>query len=333
MTVDKLLRKTANDKAQCSGFAWHVNYNQLYEVTEVNFVKFGDVRISEDKSHAVLYTDWDKKVNKKILKDKFVNINWYNPNPEVIEKEVELAGGWDNYKGQILYWTELGIEYPLTIYDAVLEDMETEGQLKKFRFRTASQNFLASHVLVTDAAATEEEGEEFADTIRDFQGSDNAGAILIVEKKNEGDTFKLEKIELQNYDGMQENTENSAKDSIIEAFLMPKPLLLRGTSSLGESKEIENAKVYYNEITADDRLVIEEVAADVFGRFVNDINETDDYSIIPIHANKIDADIATAIISILSNPGLTDDQKRGSIKVLFSVSDEEIDEMFKVQRA
>lgn len=370
LKVDGLLRKTARDKAEHAGIAWHVNYNQLFEISEVNPVKFMDVRISDDKTKAKIYVDWGRRKKKNIPKAEIQEINWYNPNPEQIQREVEEAGGWEHYKGQVVYWTDLGIEYPVAIYDAVLEDMETEGNAKRFRRSSSGKNFVASQFLVTDEAEDEDAAEEFADTIREFQDPDASGAICIIEKKQPSDTFEMVPVEIQKYDGMLKETETTSKDSIVEAFLIPKPLLLKGSASIGKSDEINDGKEYYNDITYDDRLVIEELAAEVFGRFAFKINSGDDYSILPVKVNKkitqeyfpyvtkneirtsIDqpeaeeakADVkllaetlgvggTQSLVSVLINPELTDDQKVGTLEILFGLTKEQAYKMLSIDPA
>lgn len=364
LKVDGLLRKTARDKAEHAGIAWHINYNQLFEIIEVQPLKFMDVRISTDKTKAEIYPDWGRRKKKNIPKNEIQELNWYNPNPEIIQREVEEAGGWEHYKGQVLYWTDLGIEYPIAIYDAVLEDMETEGNAKRFRRTSSGKNFYAAQFLITDEAESEEASEEFAETIREFQDPDASGSICIIEKKQPTDSFEMKPVEIQKYDGMLQLTETSSKEAIVEAFLVPKPLLLKGSASIGKSEEIEDAKQYYNDITYDDRLVIEELAAEVFGRFAFKINETDDYSIIPVKVNKkitqeyfpyvskneirvsIDqpeveepkadtkllAEVlgvggTQVLVSVLTNPELTEDQKIGILKVLFGLNTDQANEM------
>jgi len=66
-----------------------------------------------------------------------------------VAEQVEACGGWENYKGQVFYWNGELDDYNLCPFDPVLEDMITEAQVKKFKHSTATDNFLASHLLIT----------------------------------------------------------------------------------------------------------------------------------------------------------------------------------------
>lgn len=367
LTVDKLIRKIANSKGKFNGVSLHVNYNGLLQITEVNYVPFEYCRLvpnddSENSGKIAVYDDWGKVKKKSIDKNKIDFINVYNPSN--VLAEVEEAGGWENYKGQIFYWTPEGIEYPLAPFDSVLEDMLTEGQLKLFKNNTASKNFLASHLLIVGKSESDEDAEEFDENLRRFQGGDGAGTLLVLERENSDEQIELKKVDIQNYDRLYEYTENSSRDSIIKNFLIPPVLLLRTAGQLGTSKEISDASDHYNTITYDDRLVIEEILKEIFSKFYINICPSNDYSILPLKYRKaitsdyfqyytkneiresngdLPADDSKsdvtllavtlgvggtqALTSLLSDPLLTNEQKKGSMMVLFGLSEVQANQM------
>ena len=367
LTVDKLIRKIVWSKGKFNGVAIHVNYNGLLQIVEASFVPFEYCRLipeddSENAGKIGIYDDWGKTKRKTIDKKKIDFINAYNP--KTILEEVDQVGGWENYKGQILYWTAEGMEYPLAPYDSVLEDMMTEGQLKLFKNNTASKNFLASHLLIVGKSESDEDAEEFDDNLRRFQGGDGAGTLLVLERENSDEQIELKKVDIQNYDKLYEYTENSSRDSIIKNFLIPPVLLLRTAGSLGTSKEISDASDHYNTITYDDRLVIEEILKEIFSKFYYNICPSDDYSILPLKYRKAiepdyfqyytkneiresNGDAAAddsksdttllavtlgvggtqALTSVLSDPLLTNEQKKGSMMVLFGLTEQQSNQM------
>ena len=69
-------------------------------------------------------------------------------------------------------------------------------------------------------------------------------------------------------------------------FLIPPVLLLRVAGSLGTSKEISDAFDYYNGVTSDDRLVIEEILTEIFTNYYYDICPSNDYSLLPLKYPK-----------------------------------------------
>jgi hypothetical protein len=379
LTVDKFLRKLIDSKGHFDGVAVHVNYNGLRQKTELTPIPFEFCRLvpQESKDNAgkiALYDDWGLVKKKSIKRSDIDFINVYNPN--TVLSEVEEAGGWDNYKGQVFYWTPTGHEYPLAPFDAVLEDMITESQVKRFKTNTSAKNFLASHILITGKAESVidekgneiNKGDDLAGNLKEFQGGDGAGQILWLERENNDENIELQKVDTQDYDGLYEYTENSSRDNIIKSFLIPPVLLLRVEGSLGTSKEIADATDYYNAITADDRLQLEEILRELFTDFAYQVCPSEDYSIIPLkytkpidpeyfsyytkneirvsngdpEANDVKADIqllavtlgvggTQALQNILVDQTLTIDQKKGSLKTLFGLTDDQANEMLGIK--
>jgi len=72
----------------------------------------------------------------------------------------------------------------------------------------------------------------------------------------------------------------------MKMFLIPPVLLLRIAGSLGSSKEISDAFDYYNGVTSDDRLVVEELLKEIFSNFYYNICPSKDYSILPLKYSK-----------------------------------------------
>jgi len=142
-TTDKFLRKLFKDFVKFGGVAIHLNYNGLNQKREVSLIPFEFCRLvpEGDERYGMIevYDDWGMTKHKKFDKTDIVYINPYNP--ANVEQEVEDAGGWENYKGQV-YYSPLN-EYPLAPFDAVLEDMLTEAQLKKFSIIFAFKQWIA----------------------------------------------------------------------------------------------------------------------------------------------------------------------------------------------
>lgn len=380
LTVDKLIRNMAFSKGSTPGIAVHVNYNALGQAVEATPVPFEYCRLTDPESeHAgmiCVYDDWGqtKSLQKKpINKDSVTYINKFNT--KNVLGEIERVGGIENYKGQIYYWTpQTGNEYSLAEFDAVLEDMQTEAQTKRFKSNTAKKNFLASHILITgkqeevyDENGNLQTNDDFDESLTQFQGGDGSGTILQMEVEGPDDVVKLEKVDIQDYDGLYEFTEGSAQESIRKSFLVPSALLQNSTTGFSQD-EINNAKVYYSDITSDDRLVIEEILRDVFSNWYTDICPSKDFSLMPIKVTKpiapemlpyyskneirekngdaptedAKSDVTIlavtlgvggtqSLTAIVSDPVLTPEQKRGSLQVLFGLTDEQVDLMLGME--
>ena len=374
LTVDKFIRYLANQKGMFNGVAFHINRDANLNITEINTVRYDDIRIPTDEEHKdklVIYDNWERKKGRPFKKSDFQYIDKYTSDKEIIAEQISTAGGIENWNGQLFY----PAEYTIAEFDAVLEDMITDGALKGFRLRSVESNFMASHILVTGAtegegSEKEQEQQEFKDTLETFQGSENTAKILVIEKEREEDIFEIHKVEIQNFDGILEHTKNDVKDAIIESFLIPKPLLLRGTNSIGESNEIENAKEFYNDITKDDRLMIEEILKEIFEQWHDqNICPSKDYSISPIIVNKaitvdyfpfvtkneirksIDLDEVEeakadtkllvevlgvggtqALTAVLADAILTPEQKKATLQIVFGLSEAQADQMLQLNQ-
>lgn len=124
-TCDTLLRLCSDDLAKFGGFALHINYNLLCEITSVEHIPFEDCRlgIEDDAGYIAeiaIHPDWicskGRKKIKKPSKSTIAYTDVFNPNPDVVLSQIVEAGGIEAYKGQTLYVSKDGfMVYPSTI--------------------------------------------------------------------------------------------------------------------------------------------------------------------------------------------------------------------------
>lgn len=336
-TNDFILRKAGNDLAMFRGFALHVNYNANYQITDVYSVAFEHCRLAVEKDSYVpyaiaVYDDWNRRKSRQIKKENIDFINFFNP--EKVEEEVIAAGGFDKYKGQILYFSVDGHEYPTATSDPVLEDCVTDGEIKVKKYRDITTNFMASHIYINRAIT--EDGDSTDDlnsVLTSFQGADNSSKIMRVDSAEESQDPKLIKVDYQDTDKLFEYTESSVQDNIRMNYGLASILIGKEVAGkLGSASEEIEAVESYNKKTADERLIIEEVFKKVFTYYYMPINPTNDYSIIPITATSenVDSQNLAAVIgvggvqsitTILVDPVLTNEQKTNMIRVIFGVDE------------
>jgi hypothetical protein len=347
LTLDKLLRKNSIDYARFSGFAVHVNYNALFKRVSYNYVPWENCRLTppDDKDHKdmiALYSDWARLKKKNILKENIVFIDVYNPDPEVIAEQVENAGGWSNYKGQIFWYSPEGMEYPVAPYDAVTEDIITDAGIKNFRKRSVKNRFMASHLFLYPGKFEDDTQRDlFVQELTEFQGDEKSNRIMMVDEVDNDNKPELIPIESPDADKMFASTTRTAKDSIIECFGQP-PILLgvQIAGKLGTADEIRDATKFYDDYTADDRIIFEECYTELFKDFHENINPSGDYSIIPI-SGLVQAAAKPALITvfgiggtqaltgILSDTTLSPEQKVNALKIIFGLSEEEAQALVK----
>ncbi len=294
LTADKLLRKNAFDFTRYGGFAIHFNYNMLGQVTTVHPVPFSHCRLAIDEKTSevvkiAVYDDWARERKKAIDKKEIDYIHLYNPDPERVKEEIELAGGIEFYKGQIYYHGAEGdLVYPVAPYDSELEDMATDGEIKIFKWKSISSSFMAANMIVkygqseggnkgTGSTApplageratsdTTDQDEAFVEGIKQFQGAENYGKSLVAFIDTPEQKPEIIPFPVANVDKLFEYTETSTQDNIRKVFTIPTIYLDAISKGLnGLSKELEDAVTFYNVMTSDERALIEEAYQSVLG--------------------------------------------------------------------
>jgi len=304
LTLAKLLKAVATDKALFNGFGIHINYNANYQISSANYVKFEDIRMgntdcTETAGQYALYNDWSRKTWKNVMRSKIIFLDPYNPDPAIIDEQVFKAGGWENYKGQLYYFNPEVDDYPLIEADSVWEDFETEAGIKTFNNREVTTGFLPSTMLFMPARR-EEADNNIADGISNqpsqlekdlgaFQGTKSSQKIIVIEYEDEASKPEFKPYAIQNNDKLFEATEKSVEARIIKGFSVPKELVnaekSSGLSNGGEKKE---AIREFNDNTAPDRLELSEVFAELFNNFHQNINPSGNWDILPVPGNVAD---------------------------------------------
>ena len=302
LTLAKLLKAVASDKALFTGFGIHINYNAAYKVSSVNYVKFEDIRMGDTDSPETadkyaLYSDWGRKTWKNIMRSKITFLDKYNPDPAAIKRQVIAAGGWDKYKGQLFYFNPEVDDYPLIEADSVWEDFETEAGIKIFNNREVNTGFLPSTMLFMQSRREEADNSrpdsdeqhyynvpsQLERDLGTFQGAKSAQKIIVIEYEDENSKPEFRPYSIQNNDKLFESTEKSVEARIIKGFSIPKELInsekSSGLSNGGEKKE---AIREFNDNTAPDRQELSETFAEIFGNFCTDINPSGNWNIVSV---------------------------------------------------
>lgn len=294
ININQLLRITSKEFSEQNNIFFHVNYNALYEVVSVDLLHVTDTRIGKVDSTGysgkyVNYNNWDKSKGKKIERKDFNIIDKFNPNPAVIEKQVEAAGGWNKYKGQVLHVTSDFSElYALSDADSVLLDCDSQHQAALFKNGGLRKGFFGAKLFVTKPMKDDYEREDFQKTIIDLKGSENSSGVLHLEASEESDNLaeqlRIENIDSNIDDKQFESTEKSCKVNIIDAFGVPSILVNSSDNSIfGNSGELlKQAKLTHWENKEEERNIITEAFQMIFSRFHLPINPSNNWNIIPI---------------------------------------------------
>jgi len=308
LTLAKLLKAVAADKALFTGFGMHVNYNAAYKVASVNYVKFEDIRMGDTDSRETsdkyaLYSDWGRKTWKNIMRSKITFLDKYNPDPAAIKQQVTAAGGWDKYKGQLFYFNPEVDDYPLIEADSVWEDFETEAGIKIFNNREVTTGFLPSTMLFMQSRREEADNSrpdsdeqhycnvpsQLERDLGTFQGAKSAQKIIVIEYEDENSKPQFQPYSIQNNDKLFESTEKSVEARIIKGFSIPKELInAEKSSSLSNGGEKKQAIREFNDNTAPDRQELSETFAEIFGNFCTNVNPSGNWNIVPVPTSVAD---------------------------------------------
>jgi hypothetical protein len=338
LTLAKLLKAVATDKALFTGFAIHINYNANYRISSVNYVRFEDVRMgnsdeSDTKGKYAIYFDWGRKTWKNIMRNKISFLDAYNPDPDVIKQQVIDAGGWDNYKGQLYYFNPEVDDYPLIEADSVWEDFETEAGIKLFNNREVTTGFLPSTMLFMRSRREEADNQsnetdlpgvrkptQFEKDLGDFQGAKSAQKIIVIEYEDEDSKPEFKPYSIQNNDRLFEVTERSVEARIVKGFSIPKELInAEKSSGLSNGGEKKQAIREFNDNTNPDRLEISEAFETIFGNFWQELNPENDWSILPIADDVAGTDVGKQAGVAINNLLISNVPKQNKIAVLMHV--------------
>lgn len=297
----------ADDLVKQRGVFIHVNWNALYQISDFSVIPFEWCRIGKTDSN-----DYTGKIAvcKEWLKPKKADIQLidvFNPRKKVIDAQVEKAGGWEHYKGQILFVNmDTKLLYPLSRIDAVAEDCDSEAQASIYKNRLLRKGFFGNTLVVTrplvgdglEPGSTalldaESERERFQQAIKDSLGAQNTGGVLCLEMDFAGekleDAILIKQIESKIDDKLFNYTETSVRENILVAFNnLPAGLIKTNEASLfGNSGEaIREMKRTYWENTTKERCLLTTVINGLLER-------SQDYSTLKIEPLKLINDAET----------------------------------------
>ena len=302
LTPDKLIRMHAPDKGKLRGIALHVNYNALYAIENVAYVPFENVRKGalENAGKFAVYDNWyssEKGGGRRSKKD-FDFIHAYNPDPNVIERQVNEAGGWQHYKGQILWKSDDFSSYPTATVDPVLDDVEAEIESRITRKNNLRNNFQLKYVWTEKGQLQDDETEEeVVETVRTFMGPEGKPVMVCFSKDPEGkDVPTLTPLESKIDDKLFQYTDQSSRLSIYTIYGQPAILHSDYLGANGYNEgQLPQSQQYYSDYTDPDRIFFEEVYREVFSRFHEPINVSDNYKLIPLTPLKTSKDGNTPV--------------------------------------
>lgn len=344
-TNDYILSQISKDYALYGGFAIHVNYNANCQIVELQHIPFEHVRFSAldengEFDKVAIHPDWGRQyLNlRKWKKEDIVFIDLFNPVKDEIEYQVLESEGWNNYKGQVYYYSNEGKKvYPIPIYDSVITDMNTQEGISNVLNRNARNNFFTSGMLIDymNVDDTEQQENETEKSLIEFQGDEEACKIIYTQVQSKEEKPDFLSFKGENFDKEFDSTKDYIKDSIGEAFNQPPILRAEDVGANFGADLMKNAYNFYNSVTENERLVIERVYEELFKYWFEPTKGN--YEIEPLLyevkitlAEKFGEKGFDQLMTIIENTILSTEQKQNMLRRLFDLTKEELNDLIPV---
>jgi hypothetical protein len=275
LTLPQLVRQIAKDFSPFNGFAIHVNYNALLQPFKLSVVPFEYCRLTDDEEDAIypnmiaVYDDWDKDKRTRYKMDEIEYYHTFNPDKETVREQIEAAGGISKYKGQILYWTNAAHRcYPLSRVDSVLEELDNESQMMTFKNNSLRKGYMADYMIVTKQEfESDDEYNDFVSKINNSRGADGKGNFFVIEGENPESVPEFVKIDSTLDDKVFVNWTKDSSNAIRKTCNNIPPVLIyyvEGQLGNTSGESIQQASIFYNAMTSEERAVVSYVLREVF---------------------------------------------------------------------
>lgn len=337
--LGEILKAAAGDLTKYNGFALLVNYNAACRIVEVYHVPFEHLRFEKidtetGKFHKIAeHDDWAREFEalKRFKKQDIVFYDLFDPDPEAIEEQVADAGGWDVYRGQVLYYSGDGpLTYPTPIYEPELTDMRTEEAVSNIVGRNAANGFFPAGMLVdiNNEDQSEEAAEATIAELRRFQGDENGAKVMYLQVRSKEEVPVFVPLAGENYDKAFTQTQGTIPANIGRIFNQPPILRAEDVGANFGADLMVNAYNYYNSVTYPERQVLAEVFRRVFDYWQSPVDG--DFIVAPlayVSGRSLYARLGEAATSkvydIANNEQMTDEAKVAMMTIGYDLTEEE----------
>jgi hypothetical protein len=292
-TLLDMLEKAAYQKSWINTYCFHINYNALLEVVEVRpipveFVRLGDPE-TENKGKVAVWNNWaGESPHPNESRNEIEYIDLFTSDLEEIEKQIEEAGGFLNWKGQIFYSNnEETYTYSLASFDSVRNDVITDAAFSNYRKKNVKSAFSASGIIKYNALTeSEAERREIIQQIKGNQGDEEAGNVMVIFP-TEGeigseDPIEFTPIQQNNIDNLYINQEKSVNSRIVGKYNQPRALhTFFDDSGIYNTDLLQTAYAYYNEQTKKQRTETSKVFKKIFANWHEESLRNRDFKIKP----------------------------------------------------
>ena len=284
-TPNDLLKKVARSLSYHKGVFVQVNYNQLFQKTSIQVLPYRYCRLGARDSNnyrgkVLYYENWDNLQDKKEVDKNVKAIDLYDPSPKVIQEQVDAAGGWDNYKGQVYFLNlDRNDSYPLAWADVVLLDCESEMLSTKYTRNGFKKGFFGTYAFVTSTMNSDEDREEFRDNLRNSIGVEAEQSVFHFELEMKGDKLEdqvlVKPIESNVKADLFEYADKKTANNIRKTYGNIPPVLIdfvEGKLGNTSGDSLKEARIFMQEQMQEERQDVQEMFEELFDNFAEPIS-------------------------------------------------------------
>lgn len=289
-TPNDLLFDAGEPLSRHQGVFVLVGYNANYDKDHYKIIPYSLCRLGKKDSKdyigkiLVSKNGWGKSLKK----DEVDVFDTYNPRPEVIQAQVEAAGGWENYKGQIAFLKLSDkYDYPNSLVENCYLFADTEHQLGLYYNGTAKRGFEDLTFIRHRKFPTVEQEKDFYNNLKEVSGLENASSKMVIEdewddEREKTGNFKFDSIKNDIRADKYAHFESSSANFIRKAFKnIPPQLVDYVAGKLGNTsgEDLIKAQSVYNAIVARDQEKVEMFFKELFRGYKRDINPSGNWTI------------------------------------------------------
>lgn len=277
---------------------------KMPEILPFKNCRFHKVDDSGYISKIAYYDNWPKdKTGEQFKKDDIKSYFLFNPEKTAIVAQIKAVDGTEpkDHPGQVYFqFFDNSYLYPLSPFDSVYLDADSEWQLSIYQNREVRNGFMLRHIVRVEEPEKEEDADFLRAKIAGFQGADGDRVLLMSDTldpetgqiKTTG-AFKIEKVDSNIDDKLFDSYHAELTNRIRKANkALPAVLIDYEESSLGTTsgEGIVQAVNFYNSMTADDRSHMSRMFREIFKHSdIPELANNEDWDIKPLQLITINA--------------------------------------------
>lgn len=285
-----LLFDISESVSRHQGVFVHVNYNLNYEKDSFAVIPYTLCRLGKSDSDyftgkiAVSRKGWGRSLKREQIEI----LNVYNPRPEVIQAQVEDAGGWEFYQGQIMFFKlSKKHTYPRSLIETAYKFADVENQLGSFYNGTVKRGFEDITFIRHRKFGNVQDQKDFEGNIKALSGVENASSKMMIEddwddEREKSGNFKFDTLKNTIDAAKYQHFETSSSNYIRKSFKDIPALLIDSISGkLGNSNgdDMRMAQSIYNAKISKDQEKLEILCAELFRGYKTPINPSNNWTI------------------------------------------------------